>query len=67
MLYDGPPANPEPSTSSHDAKEEGEKVTENFRINHIVALTWATSGSRRVRGVDDMSRLRSESSYVPFF
>lgn len=46
-------AGPRPSTSSHGTKEEGEKATENIRINHVVALAWTASGSRRVREVDD--------------
>ena len=52
MLCDGLSADPQPSASSHAAKEEDAKVTENIRINHTVVLAWTASGSRRVRKVD---------------
>jgi len=52
MLCEGLSTDPQPSTSSHATKEEDEKITENVRINHIIALAWTASGSKRVRKVD---------------
>ena len=48
MVWDEPPADPQPSTSSHDAKGGDMNLTGNVRIDHIVALAWTASGSRRV-------------------
>jgi len=58
MLCEGLSADPQPSTSSHGAKEEDEKITEGIRINHIIALAWTASGSRRVRKVDGIYHAR---------
>ncbi|KAF9645624.1 hypothetical protein BDM02DRAFT_492370 [Thelephora ganbajun] len=47
MIYEELPADPQPSTSTHNAKKQDKEVAENIRINHIVALAWTASGSRR--------------------
>lgn len=40
---------PGPSTSSEGMIKKDDQAAENVRINHVVALAWTASGSKRVR------------------
>jgi len=52
-LNDELPIDPQPSTSSHDSKGEDATAGEKIITNHVVALAWTASGSRRVSRLDD--------------